>query len=809
METIWANIAAGLRLLRTRPTLFLAATATLAIGVGANVAVFSVARALLVPHLPYLDPSRLVQIWGADSASRPHPLAADDYAALRDHTSAFAATAACSFSYVTARGSRDEVGEAVVGRVTKDFFLILGVSPVLGRTIDSLDFGSSASSVVISDGTWRTAFGRSANVIGSVLWLNTQPRQVIGVMPADFMPRCAAERGVDAVWVADVDSGVTAGPRPVPQPNRAVFARLRDSVSAEEAQRQVNAAMAANLPRSRYRNEVGRVEGIGVIDAEDARSGLFLLQGAATVLLLIASVNLASLLLILATTRGPELALRLALGASRYALVRQLIGEALLIAIAGGILGTLIAVQIQPVLLAAAGRLLPPWIVVRISVPELLFGLCVGISVTVGSASVPALIGTNILLSEFTRSGEQIIARRTVGRARSTLVAIEVALSVVGTIGAALLVTSFVRVMIPPMGFRAQGLVVADIVPPPGLADRDAFDAFKAHLIEAAERHLGGVDVAFANEMPTSASSTATWTLIAPDGTRDHRDYTSTIRAVSRNYFDVLQVPLLRGSAFTTPESSTRQRVAMISSDFDRRYAHGRNLLGFQITYGTLDPFTIRGVVSDTRGNRFATEFLDAVYVPLDQVSTTQVAIGVRSDHVALVDSALRTAAREVNLDSRVVRVVSLDAELKKPQGQRYFYTLTVSTIAGASFLLTVFGIATVTASVTRGRAREFGLRLALGAGPTRLVAMIVGQGLTPAFSGVVAGLLLAWILTSELRRSETFMMQLYQTSPHEFGIFAAASIGVLSVSTFACWLAARPLAGADPAEILKRRGAA
>ncbi|HKW00578.1 MAG TPA: ABC transporter permease [Vicinamibacterales bacterium] len=781
---------------------------TVGIGVTANVLGFAVIRGALYKSLPYPDPDSLVQLSKTRPGVKPQPLSVDDLKTITDQAPAFRAIAACGFAYGTLRGSID-VRTGIVGLVTRDFFSVFEMPPVLGRVLVEGDFDPAARPVVISADVWSSLFGSAPDVLGQTLHVNREPWTVVGVMPKAFTPRCADERDIGAVWLprqaqyASQQTLPTPGAAPV-----AVFARLAGTSSISDAQRQVSGLISSPKaavrlgPRDDTEWSVG-VGRPGESDIAGIRAGLMLLEGVALSLLLIASANLTNLLLSQASSRREEIALRFALGAGPSQIVGQLMTETTLVTTFGGVGGAVAAYWCTHFVARTATSLLPAGASVSVELPEFVAGATLGALLGAASGGIAAVLATRVLWPR-ANGGSGTGRASSLSAVRTALVAVEVAAATIVLVGAGLFIRSFVHVVAPAIGFAPQGLVVADVLAPPGLESRAAYEAFTNRFEKAVRLRFGQWPIAVANSMPSSAASTASWRLTSPNGVEDGRDYSSAIRAVSPDYFETLGVSIIRGSGFRPAGvDEDNQRLAVVSEAFVQQYGRGRDLLGFQIQYSTFPPFRVVGVARNTRSTMFSRESLDLVYVPLHESPTTRLSIAVRAP-MAIVAGAVRDVARALDPDVVVVRVADLDSEMGRPTGTRYFYVAMMSLLGVLAIVLAFVGIFGVVSHATELRMREFAIRLALGEHPAQLARQVVHRGLRPVIAGLLVGMLIAWWLANALRANSSFMTQLYKVEPHDSWTLALVVVGLVGVAGAACLMPAIRALRIDPVSILK-----
>jgi putative ABC transport system permease protein len=788
-----SNVTSGLRILRRSPGFATTAVLTLALGIGVNVAIFSCVRAVLIDDLPYADPSRLVSLWQTMPRVRPGNFSVDDFEAIRQGAPAFSSVSGGAWSQVTVRGTADPE-RVIANRVTREFFAVFGVAPLQGRVFGAADFAPDVHPVVISHGVWRSQFGGATDAVGQTIHIDRDPWIVVGVMPSTFTPSIAG----NGLWTPLAPAGARS-----PTVSLFLSARLAPGVTLQTARAQLGAIMT---PRQRERRgyDGTSVERLGESDANTVRPGLLLLQGVAGFLLLITCANLANVFLAHTTARRRELGMRAALGAGRWRLVRQLLTEAAAVATLGGAIGVGAAYLGVPALIATASSVLPRGTTVEVRAPELVVGLGLGWLTALVFAAIPAYLASKADPLDAIRGATQVTAGRAIRALRAGLITAQVVLAVVVLTGAGLLIKSFARVVSLPMGFDARGLVTADLaLPAPPVFSVDDARTFEHRLEDEVRARLGTRPVAFANYMPYGVVASRDWTLEPVAGSADERTGYADYRAVSAGYFATLGVPLIRGRQFLPADGAAGPPVAIVNEAFVKKNARRADPIGLQVRAGT-SVFTIVGIVGDIRTGLLESSPNPAVYVPLEQTPSYALAIAVRASDTAAVAKQLAAAVRSLDPDVPLTRVGAIDAKVAEREVQRRFYLSMLSLFALLAGVLAAVGTYGVTAHVTGLRTRELGIRLALGARPGALKALVIGQGLRPVLAGVVGGVVGAWWVTSLLKTNEIFSSQLYEVTPHDPWTLAAAAVGLLATAAMACWIPARRASRVEPTVALR-----
>jgi predicted permease len=802
-ESVGRDLRMSVRLLCRKPGFAAGAVLTLALGVGVNVAVFAAVRAVLLDEAPYPESERLVQAWQVLQRAMPQPFYRGDLDALREQVPALASIAGETSRFgIVIRGD-DAPETARIGSVTSEFFEVFGLRPAIGRTLGLADAGPDARSAVLSHGIWLSQFGGRADVLGRTLWIDREPWTVVGVMPRGFATTTIGGISSD-VWV------------PLPSGARAslyAFARLAPASTLEEAHAQADAVIRARqqaLPQDSYTG--GRpvvydgmgMERLGTSLAAETAPGLMLLQGVAACLLLITCVNLANLLLARGTDRRREFGMRAALGGSRRRLVRQLLTEATLLATIGGALGVGIAAVLVPVLTSTDASILPEGAQVTVWGAEVVVGLLLAWTTVALFATLPAYATATVDPLDLIRGTARHGASRPIRMMRGALITAQMLLAVVMLTGAGLLIRSFANVVSLPLGFDPRGLVVASVE----IADRDQDSRedereFVRKMDEALRASLGALPLAFGS-LPQGFTGTLTQPWMFGTGAWDNNAaFTSAVRPMTAGSFEMLGQAIRQGRSFDHTDGPVAPRVAMVNQAFVRRYADGQDVIG-QALRTTREVYTIVGVVDDVRMSRMTLAPRDAVYVPLEQDPLNGMSIAVRTSNTAIVERAIRDVIRQLDPDMPLLGVASVDDRLAQGEARRRFYLAMMVVFGGLAGTIAAVGVYGVTAHVTRLRRRELAIRMALGARPVSLKAIVLRQGLWPAALGVAAGIVAAGWLTQLLHANPVFRSQIYQVTPRDPWTFALAAIGLLAVAAFACWLPAGAVDELEPVSALK-----
>ena len=809
METLLRDIRYGARSLLKRPGFALVAVITLALGIGANTAIFSVVNAVLLRPLPFPESEQLVKLGEGPSADHPERgvFSFPDYKDVQAQTQTLEHVA----GYLNSGAMLSSDGadaERVLGvGVSPEYFQVLGVKPQLGRTFTSEEDHPQASVVVISYGLWQRRFGGSQQIIGSQLKLGASSMTIIGVMPAGFEFPFRAEH-------QDFWEPLNDRPTPDREARDArslnVIGRVRPGISASQADAELR-TIANRLTQQYPASNTNVVMGAASLRTDlssDIRPALLILLGAVAFVLLIACANVANLLLARATTRQKEIAIRSALGASRARIIRQLLVESLLLAMLGGALGLLLATWGVRLLVTIAPANIPRLQQVGLDVPVLLFALLLSVLVGVGFGMVPALQASrtdlNGALNDASRGSTENLTRN---RARSLLVVSEVALSLVLLIGAGLLLKSFVRLLRTSPGFDATRIVALDIPLNRQRYDTPAKQSYFFHQLIDRMKALAGVESAgVVNLLPLGNSDEALTFAIAgrpqfPVGSEPDANYT----VVSPGYFEALKIPLRQGRSFGPEDKEKAPAVVLISEELARQYFPGESPIGKSliIDSDSGSPAISReivGVVGDVRRESLDIAPVPEFFVPYEQAPERRMNLVVRmtADNPANATATLRHALKELDGDQMVWQTRTLDQLVAASIAGRRFNMLLLGLFAGLALVLAALGIYGVMAySVTR-RTHEIGIRMALGARMIDVLRLVLKDGMTLALIGVVVGLGGAFALTRLLSTL------LFGVTPTDASTFVAIALGLLAVALIACYIPARRATKVDPLVALR-----
>jgi predicted permease len=809
LEELTADTRYALRTLRRAPVLATAAVLTLAIGVGANTTIFSAVNAVILQPLPFREPGRLVMLWEENPEKGWHEqlCAPANVLDWKEQVRAFQDVA----MFFEGAGTATLTGEGAprhlsAAGVTGNFFDVLGVRAQLGRALvpnETWSAGGVARTMVISDRFWRAQFGADPRIVGHSVRVDGQAMQIVGVAPAGFS---FPVEGID-VWLPRAWKPAVRGQEFFRRAHfmRAV-ARLAPGASLETADAQLQ-AVAARL-KQQY-PATNKYMGAGLTPLHtflvgDTRLPLLVLLAAVGLLLLIACANVGNLLLVRAVGREREAALRLTLGAGRRRLVKQALTESLVLSALGGLAGVAVGIAGTRLLetMQPAGMLRVSHFAVDWTVLAYILGVVVASGLLFGTA--PALWTGRRSPAESLKEGGRGGETRRVRRWTEALVVAEVALAVVLTLGAGLLVRSFRQLTQVDPGFDPHGVLVAPVVlSGPKYDSASKAVAFFDQLVTRVAALPGVAGAAGTTPAPLVGTGYTSDFVIAGRPAGEY--YTEiTHRRVTPDYFRVMHVPLRRGRAFTTADRADSPPVVIINEEVARKYFQGQNPVGQRLTFDKVPTdssqwATIVGVAGSERQRALSADPLTEVYEPLSQDVSDGMSLMVRvSGDAGGMAPSVRRVVAELDPDLAVSDIRSMDAIRFVSLARERFLMTTLVVFAAAGLLLAVIGVYGVLAQVARRRTREMGIRIALGAPAAQVRWMVVRHGLTLVATGVGIGVSVALVVTRGLGAL------LYHVAPVDPVTFVAVPLLLAITGVAAAWVPALQASRADPAVALR-----
>jgi putative ABC transport system permease protein len=794
MKTLAMDVRFGLRMLVRSPAVTLIAILTLAIGIGGNTVLFSVVDGVLLRPLPYRESDRLVVLRDVQPAVPSAPTSYPEYLAWSGESGLFESLAAAFTSSVTLTGSGEPESLDAL-RASANLLPMLGVAPILGRTHAAAEDDRNGERVaLIGEGLWRRRFGADPGLVGRAITLNDEVWTVIGVLPGSF----------DFIRAVDFVLPLRLNVENAPQGLHflSVAGRLPPGLPLAQARRD------ADTRAPRHAKDLDSGHGVKLFGLKEWMVGdttrtLVLLGAALGSVLLIACANVAGLLLARAAARRQEVAIRRAIGAGRGDLIRQFLTESLLLAIGGGILGSLLAVWGIDLVRALPGAGIPRLSQVRVDATVLLFTL--GLSLVTGLlfGFAPALESTAGSMPQHLKGAAGLAAdTRRVQRMRGLLVVGQVALSLLLLVGAGLLTRSLIGVLRSERGFDAAHVLTMNLTLHGRGVEEPAGQArFFSDLLDRV-RVLPGVEAAATcGHLPLGGNSTNGEILIEGRPAAEGETPLSELRRVSEDYFSALRVPVLRGRAFTERDAEGAPAVAIVNQAFVDRFLPGQEAVGRRVdaqweTHGWQE---VVGVVGNIKHDALDAPPLPEIYVPFRQVPMASMIVVVRAagDPTAL-SGALRQSVYAVRAEQPVGDMRTMDDVLGASVAPRRLTASMVGGFAWMALFLASIGIYGLLAFWVSERRREIGLRMALGARPRQVLGLVVTRGLVLTGAGLGVGLVASAGLTRLLKGF------LYGVGPSDPATLVATPLLLGGVALLASWLPARRAMRIDPAVALR-----
>jgi len=793
LEILWQDLRYAARQLKRNPGFTAVAVITLALGIGATTAIFTVVNAVLLRPLPYPHPEELVYVQEILGEYGLSPFVGNrEFAAWRNQSRTLSPIAAyMDFTANLTGGGEPE--RIICGMATTTFFSILGVHPVVGRLfLPEEDRPGGPPVVILSEAFWKRRYGGDPSVVGKGVTLDGKAYTVVGVLPATFVipDRFKIEH---ALWVPIAESETGVGPFRIFR----VIGRLKPGVSVATARTELDTILQPTVPKDLRESVV--VSPWQEQIAQGSRLSLLLFLGAVGLLLLIACVNVANLLLSRAATRQKEMAVRLTVGAARARIVRQLLTESVLLALLGGLIGLALARWGKDLLIAFISPNLPALEPVGLDYRVLAFSLALAAVTGLAFGLAPALqasrVSLNEVLKEAGRSGEL----RPVMLFRNLLVVSETALAMVLLVGAGLLLRSFLRVLGIDMGFKPEHTLCVSIdltlskYPTPKDQAR-----FFQQVIEGI-KNLEGVQSVAGSGMPPLGNRTGTITGLAVEG-RSEEIGGASFAIISPDYFRTMGIPLKQGRDFGDNDRDGLPSVAIVNETFARRYFPNEICLGRRVSSWVhkKDWLTIVGIVGDTR-HRVEKEPDPQIYVPYLQDGQPYMTLLVRTaGNPRLWEGAVRRQVASVDKDQPPHDFATLEQLQAASHTSRRVNLLLLSAFAGLGLILASVGIYGVVSYSVSQRTHEIGVRTALGASPGAVFKLVVGQGLRSALIGTAIGVVASLAIT---RLLQTILFGVKPTDP---ATFFAVGLLLSGVALLACYIPARRATKVDPMVALR-----
>ncbi len=811
MAGIREDLKFGLRTLWKSPGFAAAAIVVLALGIGANTAIFSVIYAVLIRPLPFEEPSRLVQIWHTPPAKQFHgitefsvsPANYIDWEA-QNHVFESMAIFRPSRVNLTGIGHPESI---TVARTSEDFFRVLRAHPKLGRVINPDEARPGHNAVaILSEPFWRTNFGADPAIIGKTITLDSVPHTVIGVMPSKFRypalsdPAYQIKAWVPLGWT-DEDRSVRGNH------NYWVVGRLKPGVDVKQAQAEMN-TISKRLEKEYPADNAGWGAVVKPLREEltaEVRPILLVLLGAVAFVLFIACSNVANLLLAKNLSRRKEVAIRTALGATRGRVLQQILTETVLLALAGGLLGVVVAHFGVALIVSFLAQRLPRATEITVDVWVLAFTVFVSIISGLLAGLIPAFNLSKTDPNEGLKQGGRVDSEGSSNRTRKVLIVSEVALSLILLVGAGLTIRSVWNLRSMNPGFDPSNVLTLSIaLPDTKYKEPVQLTSFYNQLLEKV-RHLPGAVSAGGNDtLPISGGGSVQPVAIEGHPVVAMADQPEVnVRIVTPGYFETMRIKLKQGRLFADSDVEERQKVILISESMAKRFWPNENPVGKRLALTFIGKDVLReivGVVNDVKEYDLeSTESNATLYVPYGQVQSPGLSLAIRTttDPKTLI-SSVEGAVHELDSELPLMDVMTMDDLLADSMSHRRFGMLLLSVFAGLALLLACIGIYSVLSYTVRRRFREIGIRMALGAQVSDIVRIVLAEGLRPMFIGMGIGFVGSLLLGSVLSKV------VFGVSPTDPATIATVSVILASVAVLACMVPAYRAARIDPGVCLR-----
>ena len=782
----------GLRWLRKNPGFTVLAVLMLAVGIGVNTAMFSVINAVLLQPLPYPEPDRIVWMNESGPEVANRQVSYPNFVDWRARNSVFESMSTFRGWSVNITGT--DKPEALDARiVTADYFRVMRTTPLLGRDFTADDDKPGAPPVtIISYAFWQKRFAGDPNIAGKQILLDDKAHTVIGVTRQDFV-----HQGPPPLWVLmgplnwkmrDVRNGGN------------VIARLKPGVTIDQARDEMN--RISQQLRKEYPIHNAGANVVNVVSLQDSitkrvSTALKILFVAVGLVLLIACANVANLLLARAAARRKEFAVRSALGASRFRLVRQMMIESLLLSIAGGVLGFFFASWTVLLLSRVAHETVPRMNGVQLSGRVLLFNIAVSLFTGLLFGVLPALRSSQTNLQETLKDSSSTTTDSGGKRLRGTLVVAEVAFSVALLVGAGLLVKSLVLLLGTDNGFEPNGVLTMELkVSRSRGRDAAELNRLLHQVLEAAQSQPGVQNATLSVALPGIPDGTQSD--ISAEGYR-HEKKGEIINVdwsiVTPDYFETMKIPILRGRTFTRDEDEQGKPVVLVDENLARRFWPNEEALGKHIGYDSPTWHEIVGIVPAVKAFGSETQPLIRIYTPMGRLPQRNAVLSIRSttSDVKALTAGIANAVRQIDKDLPITEVATFDDILARESSTRRFNAMLFSIFAALALVLAVTGVYGVLAYSVSQRTHEVGIRMALGAGRRDVLRLFMGQGMRLVLWGLVIGLGGAFALT------RLMSSLLFGVSTTDATTFVLVAVGLMLVGVFACYLPARRATRVDP----------
>lgn len=803
------DIRYGLRMLIKRPSFTIIVVLTMALGIGANTTIFSAVDAVLLNPLPYQEPDRLVAVWETNKQLSPemwdrNEVAMGNFRDWRSQNQVFEQLGSLFYADVnlTGPGEPERLKSSVV---TTNFFQLLGIQPMIGRSfLPEEEKLGSPRVVILSNGLWERLFGSDPNITNKSLTLNGNPVAVIGVMPPGFDLQFPTNTRVD-MWLP-----LRIDPANVDRNNHYLYAlaRLKPGVSRDQAQSEMN--LIASQLQQQY-PETNAQKGVNIVSLRKQLVGkvesyLYLLFAAVVFVLMIACANVAGLLLARVTARHKEVAVRIALGASRWRIIRQLLTESIILSALSGVLGLLFAYAGIKLLVALTPPDVPRLHEIGLHIPVFLWTLVISLLTGVLFGLAPALQASRPDLNDaLKKSAGRNQGGFQRGGLRNPLIVSEVAVALLLSVGAGLMIKSFMRLQQVSPGFEPNNLLTMNIaLPRQKYREPQQANAFFDQLAERIKTLPGVKSVGGADPLPFSNSNASTGFVVegAPAVALADRPDVGE-RAVTPAYFETMGIPILKGRSFTAQDRDNTPHVIIVNEALASRYWPNQDVIGKRLGFEE-DPSKqswreIVGVVGNVKHQGLEAEAKPEVFFPYQQLPRNFMSVVVRtsSDPMSMIP-AIRGQVFNLDKDQPAFDIMTMDQRLAKSVATSRFVMLLLGAFSVLALGLAALGLYGAMAYLVSQRTQEIGLRMALGARRIDVFKLVVGKGMRLAIIGTAIGLVASLALTRVMGTL------LFEVTPTDALTFVIVSVVLLIVALLACYIPARRATNVDPLTSLR-----
>ena len=804
------EIRFALRQLRKSPGFTFIAVLTLALGIGANTAIFSVVNAVLLRPLPYKAPERLISIWEASAKDDipKEPLSFPNFTDYRAQAQSFDGIGGFTTSSMILSGGDGEPERIIAAPVIGDFFSVLGVEPIIGRKFlpDENEDGKNRVAI-LSHAFWQRRFGADRNIVGQQITLSGNQYTVVGVMPPVFQDPVPAARRPVEIWAP---LAVSEGMR---NSRRGDFiqtiARLKPNATIEQARAEL-LAIAKRLEQQYPDSNTGWVSYAVPLHEEitgNIRPALLVLLGAVAFLLLIACANVANLLLARASARQREIAVRAALGASRGRIIRQLLTENVLLSLAGGVAGLLLAFWGMQALLAISPGNIPRLSTIGIDIQVLVFTIAVSVVTGLLFGLAPAVIVSKLNLNDTLKEGGRSSAEGAGGRrVRNALAIAEIALSLVLLVGAGLLIRSFLRLQEVKPGFNPSNVLTAQLsLPTAKYAENQQVVNFYDQLLERLAQQPGVKSVSLTNGLPMGGGGDfLAFFVEGKPVARTDRVPDAESRTVGPDYFRTLEIALRRGRLLTEQETQDAPRAAVINEALAKKYFPGEDPIGKRITFGNPQApdatwWNIVGIIADVRQSSLDKDAYPQIFRVYKQNPARAMTVVMRTaGEPTSMANTLRQEVWSLDRQQPLHNVRTLEQVLAESIARPRFNTLLITILAGVALVLAAVGIYGVISYSVTQRTHEIGVRMALGASSSNVLRLVVGHGMFLAGVGLALGVVGAFAVT---RIMGSLLYGVSASDPLTY-IVLVVTLGIIAL--IASYIPARRAMRVDPVIALR-----